>query len=54
MEFDEVIEKSHDVKSFNENVRAYFEERELTKEEKRKHFWALHYEWREKLLKKQE
>lgn len=50
MEFEEVVEKSDSVASFHENVDKYFESRkDLTKEEKRKHYWALFYRWKEKM-----
>jgi len=50
MEFDEVVTKSFDVASFNQNVRAYLEERpELSQEERSKHYWALFYTWRESM-----
>jgi len=47
--FDDVVEKSKNVEEFNANVRKYLKQhKELTKEEKRKHYWALFYKWKEK------
>jgi len=49
LEFDEVVTESFDVESFHQNVRKYFEERpELSKEERRAHYWALFYAWKER------
>lgn len=49
MTFDDVVEKSNNVEKFNVNVRKYLKQhKELTKEEKRKHYWALFYKWKEK------
>lgn len=50
MEFDEVIENSHDVESFIKNAQKYLDERGLTGEERRRHYWALHYNWKEHIL----
>lgn len=53
MEFEEVIEKSQDVKSFHENMEKYFESHNIVdREEKRKHYWALFYRWKEKIKTK--
>jgi len=50
MEFEEVIEKSRDVESFNENVEKYLESHNIVdSEERRKHYWALFYRWKEKI-----
>lgn len=50
MEFYEVIKKSRDVKSFIENARKYLDQRGLTGEERKKHYWALHYKWKERIF----
>lgn len=47
--FDDVVEKSNTVAEFNVNVRKYLEQhKELNSGERRKHYWALFYKWKEK------
>ena len=47
--FDDVVEKSNTVAEFNVNARKYLEQhKELNSEERRKHYWALFYKWKEK------
>ena len=43
MEFDEVIEKSSDLESLNENGQKYLDDYIFTEEERHKHSWALFY-----------
>ncbi len=51
MEFEEVVEQSRCIKAFIENVESYFETHDIAdKEERRKHYWALFYNWKEKIL----
>jgi len=51
MEFDDVISRSKDVASFNKNVREYFKQHNsLSDVEKKKHYWALLYKWKESFL----
>lgn len=51
MEFDDVL-LAYDVADFNLRVRRYFMERpKLSKEERRSHYWALFYKWRESFSK---
>ena len=53
MEFDEVIEKSSDVASFHANLDKYFATKKLVDPEvRRRHYWALFYRWRDKVLKR--
>lgn len=51
MEFDDVL-LAYDVADFNGRVRKYFMERpKLSEKEKRSHYWALLYAWKESFSK---
>lgn len=51
MEFEDVS-NSENVEEFNKNVREYLEERSsLSKEERRSHYWALFYSWRDSIFR---
>lgn len=51
MEFDNVL-LAYDVADFNLRVRKYFMERpKLSEKEKRSHYWALFYAWKESFRK---
>lgn len=52
MEFEDVVTQSSDVESFNRNVRRYLQERsDLSQKERRSHYWALFYAWKESFKK---
>jgi len=51
VEFDDVL-LAYDVADFNGRVRKYFMERpKLSEKEKRSHYWALLYAWKESFSK---
>lgn len=46
MKFEDV-KKCKTIKEFNDFARKYLDERELKGEERKKHYWALFYRWKE-------